>query len=589
MNVMADAFVQVLRPLPDAYILVRRSGRLEAVNPAASRLSDRLESGARLHSMVQQSEDETRRYLEMCARSGALLPGALTLSTANGAVRCRVHGALAEPGEDPLLLLKLQAGDSASRQFLVLNEKISALNAEIRERQRAQEQLQDQAMEMEHLASELEQTVEELQQQTEAATTAQQRAEQTANRFRTLAEASAALSTSLDWEKTLRELARATVRTTADYCIVYLFDEEERLRRVTAAHADPAKQPLVDRLVADYPFDATTGGARAVLLAGHAVLAAEVSDDMLQRAAADEAHLQLLRELAPHSSIVAPLRARERTAGAIAVTRGASRPAFASDDLEVVQELARRAALALENARLYDEAQRANRSKSVFLATMSHELRTPLNAIVGYADLLEAEVSGPLLEGQRQQLSRIRNAADHLRSIIEEILGFARIEANKEQLRVEDVDLCLLVRETTELMRPSLHARGLELNVDTNTTGLMRTDPGKLRQILLNLLGNALKFTPAGAIGVRVGADEAAVRVAVQDTGIGIPPDELRRIFEPFWQVDHGTTRNVGGAGLGLTVSKRLAQLMGGDIEVSSEVGRGSTFTLVMPHGPPSA
>jgi signal transduction histidine kinase len=586
--VNASDFGRVFNPLPDGFLLLTSGGRIEAASRAAARLlgMDSIAQGTSLADMAAGEADNVLQYLQRCARSGSLLPGALALKTGNGVVRLRAQGAVVQPGPEPLLLLRLQPQESASQQFLALNEKIVQLNREINERRRAQEQLQEQALELEYVAAELEQTVEELQHQSEAAAVAQAQAELAASRFQTLAEAGAALATSLDHRATLQELAAAAVRTIADYCIAYVVNADGRLERVAGAHADPTRAVLLERLIAHYPEE--RGGVAGIILNGQAVLAAEVTDDMLVGTAADDAHLRLLRELGPTSSIVAPLQARGRTLGALAVARTAGHSRYTKDDLALVEELADRAALALDNARLFHEAQRANRAKSVFLATMSHELRTPLNAIVGYADLLDAEVTAPLEEGQRQHLFRIRSAADHLRTIIEEVLAFARIEANKERLRVEAVDVTALVRDTAELVRPSLAERDLALNIECDADVRITTDPGKLRQILLNLLGNAIKFTERGGIDVTV-ARGAGACIDVRDTGIGIPADEVQRIFEPFWQVDQGMTRHAGGTGLGLTVSLRLAHLMGGDIEVHSEPGRGSTFTLVLPESPPAS
>jgi signal transduction histidine kinase len=584
--VTPDVFARLFNPLPHAYLLVRSSGLIEAANREAQRLLGTHATGQGSVLPAISENGAVQRYLHLCCRSGSLLPGAVTLQTAEGPARFRAHCGAVEHGHDPLLLLQLEAQASASQQFLALNEKIAQLNREISERRRAQEQLQEQATELEHMASELEQTVEELQEQSEAAGAAQNRAERVAQRMSTLADAGDALASSLDARDTLQQLAEVAVRALADYCITYVIDEDGNLRRTAGAHADPALRPEIDRLIETHPIE--RGGVTPILLSGQAALATEIPKEMLVRAAADEDHLQILLALNPTSSIVAPFQARGRTVGAIAVARSTGRTAYNADDLSVVEELASRAALVLDNSRLYDEAQRASRAKSAFLATMSHELRTPLNAIVGYTDLLDAEIAGTLVEGQKQQLSRIRSAADHLRSIIEEILSFARIEANKEQLRTERVDIGSVVSDSVELMRPSLEHRNLQLELNHTAGVSIETDPGKLKQILLNLLGNAVKFTISGRITVTVSGNEQGARIAVSDTGIGIPAADVARIFEPFWQVDYGTTRHVGGTGLGLTVSRRLAQLMGGDITVESELGRGSTFILSLPQEPPA-
>ncbi|CAN5757232.1 hypothetical protein BH23GEM9_BH23GEM9_32430 [soil metagenome] len=578
---------RVIDALSEPCLLVTASGRVEAANGAAQRLfgAARVEPGATMNSLAVEHGSSVSRYLSMCARTSAPLPGALSLLLADGqSARYRCQGALVQPGPDPLLLVRLVPGKTASERFLALNDKIQLLNREIHERRRAQEQLQEQAAELEHLAAELEQSVEDLQQQKDDASAAQRRAEQAANRLLTLAEAGAVLTASLDYHGTLEDLARAAVRTLADYCLTYAVDEEGRLNRIGGAHADPSKQPAVDRLVREYPTEEPAArGLGAVLMHGEAVLASEVSDEMLVAAATDEGQLAILRELAPTSSIVTPLTARGRTVGMMAVARTGARQPFGADDLALVSDLAHRAALALDNARLYHEAQRSNRAKSAFLATMSHELRTPLNAIVGYADLLDAEVNGPLVDEQRSHLGRIRSAAGHLQSLIEEILAYARIEAGKERIRLEPVNLTSVVRDTVEMLRPALSERGLSVGLDSVEEVQINTDAGKLKQILLNLLGNAAKFTADGGVHVEIAPVPGGARIVVSDTGLGIAPGNLRRIFEPFWQEDHGPTRQAGGTGLGLTVSQRLAVLLGGDISVESQQGVGSTFILTLP------
>jgi signal transduction histidine kinase len=283
--------------------------------------------------------------------------------------------------------------------------------------------------------------------------------------------------------------------------------------------------------------------------------------------------------------------ARGRTLGAITLLRTAdSGRRYGPDDLADVQELARRAALAVDNARLFDEAERAGRARSDFLAVMSHELRTPLNAVLGYAGLLGDGITGPVSEAQRTQLGRIQASARHLLLLVDEVLTLARLEAGTQQVLREPTDLFAVVQETVHLVEPSAAMRGLRLALEGPGERItVSTDPTKLRQVLLNLLSNAAKFTVLGGITVRVSAapadgDGAAQAcVAVTDTGPGIAPEHLDRIFEPFFQVEQRHTRLVGGTGLGLAVSRRLARLLGGDVVVSSAPGAGSTFTICLP------
>ena len=242
----------------------------------------------------------------------------------------------------------------------------------------------------------------------------------------------------------------------------------------------------------------------------------------------------------------------------------------------------RRTAAERERA-LRQDAEDANRVKAAFLATMSHELRTPLNAILGYTDLLDAEVAGSLTSGQRSQLRRIQLASRHLLQMIEEILTFSRIEAGREEVRLGTVDLAELSVETCRLVEPLAAQKSLAFSYDGPTDGLVvKTDAGKMRQILLNLLSNAIKFTERGDVGLRLVDRGPEIVFEVHDSGAGISPDQIERIFEPFHQADPGGGRP-GGTGLGLTVSRELARLLGGDIAVVSTPQHGSTFTLRIP------
>jgi signal transduction histidine kinase len=229
-------------------------------------------------------------------------------------------------------------------------------------------------------------------------------------------------------------------------------------------------------------------------------------------------------------------------------------------------------------------AEAGSRAKTDFLAVMSHELRTPLNAIVGYADLLQTEVSGPLTETQRTQLSRIRSSSFHLLDLIQDVLSFSRIEAGREDLRIADVDVQKLARDVQAYVEHECARKGLqqELHLPEDRI-VMVTDPAKLRQILLNLLNNACKFTDNGHIRLRVNRAGEDVIFKVDDSGPGIAEENFELIFEPFMQVDQSKTRMKGGAGLGLPVSRRLAHLLGGDLRVESTLGEGSTFTLRLP------
>jgi signal transduction histidine kinase len=241
----------------------------------------------------------------------------------------------------------------------------------------------------------------------------------------------------------------------------------------------------------------------------------------------------------------------------------------------------------LEREGLLQQAREASNAKSHFISVISHEFRTPLTAIIGYSDLLSSGVSGQLAPVQERQLERVRASAWHLAQLVDEILTFSRIEAGHEAVTPSDTDVLSVAREATALIAPTAALRGLALACELPDDGItLCTDSGKLRQVLLNLLGNAIKFTERGGVTLRVVTQPDRVEFEVQDTGIGIPADCIERIFERFWQADGDRSRSISGAGLGLTISRHLVELMGGTLSVSSEPGMGSTFRFHLPLQP---
>ncbi len=253
----------------------------------------------------------------------------------------------------------------------------------------------------------------------------------------------------------------------------------------------------------------------------------------------------------------------------------------------IVQRGERAQARALEHAAAArDEAERANRAKNDFLAVMSHELRTPLNAIIGYGALLRDGIPDPATPGQRNQLERIGASAKHLLALIDEVLTLSRLELGRERITPGRVGIAALCEEAAAMMEPEASRKGLALTLHLpEPVYTMTTDAGKLRQALVNLITNAVKFTDRGGVQVRAwGEDMGSVVVfEVEDTGLGISADHLPMIFDAFWQVDQAPTRRVGGTGLGLHVTRRLVRLLGGDVVVRSVLGEGSCFTIRVP------
>lgn len=398
-----------------------------------------------------------------------------------------------------------------------------------------------------------------------------------------LNDASRVLASTLDYEKTLEAVARLAVGELADWCAVDLVEPNGAARQVVVAHKDEAKIRWAKELNKRYPPDYKgPTGVGHVIRTGQPEIYAEISDQMLQAGARDPEHLAIMRELQIRSALVVPMIARGRTLGALTLISTDKGRRYGDMDQALATELATRAAIAIDNAQLYRSALAASDAKSAFLATMSHELRTPLNAIIGYQSLLEEGIHGSLNDPQRTQLGRIRASADHLLGLIDEVLTFSRVDAGKEVVRRDEVQLAPVVAEALTMVTPLAEAKGLRLRNETADAPLL-TDAGKVRQILLNLLSNAIKFSDDGAIVVRSHLNGDSVAISIVDHGIGISADNLEKIFDPFWQVEQRSTRRIGGTGLGLSVSRSLARLLGGEVSVESTVEKGSIFTLTLP------
>ncbi|HUG40382.1 MAG TPA: ATP-binding protein [Longimicrobiales bacterium] len=302
---------------------------------------------------------------------------------------------------------------------------------------------------------------------------------------------------------------------------------------------------------------------------------------------------EVRRQTGTRAMAAVPLRSGGRLIGGLGFGYAEERT-FSADDREFLASLGRQCAQALERAWLYETehrareaAEAASRAKSQFVAMVSHELRTPLSAIIGYQELLADEIVGPVNAQQKQHLGRIRASASHLRDLINEIISLSRIEAGKEEILRQEVDVSRLLEEVLLLAEQEAESQGLELiHRPSEDPVELVSDASKLRQILLNLVANAIKFTDAGSVTVEAATAGDDVVVTVRDTGVGIAAEDHARIFEPFTQVDQSMTRRAGGSGLGLPVSLRLARLLGGDIELESEPGTGSTFRVRLPRRP---
>jgi PAS domain S-box-containing protein len=393
-----------------------------------------------------------------------------------------------------------------------------------------------------------------------------------------LAEASSILvATSLDFDSTIKALARLAVSRLADWCVIHSLIDNGALEISHVAHHDPEAERDLSATVDGVGKAEWEQAVRSVISTGQSQIL-EFSGLL-----SAEDGRGLADEFRGEAVMITPLMGRGRVLGAITIVGGSPHRSYDEDDLMLAEELGRRAAIALDNARLYHQAQDASRAKGDFLAVISHELRTPLNAIMGYSDLLDARISGDLTEKQRRQIDRIRASARHLLQLIEEILSFARIESGGDEVRPELVDAATLVDEVVAVTEPLAAGKGLEFRIDAQPGVALETDAGKARQVLVNLMSNAIKFTDRGSVTLSMRPQGEHVVFEVADTGVGIPADQIDRIFDPFWQAERPNTRRVGGTGLGLSVSRRYVRLLRGDLEIRSEPGRGTCVTITLP------
>ncbi|MEB3222032.1 MAG: response regulator [Candidatus Sericytochromatia bacterium] len=285
-----------------------------------------------------------------------------------------------------------------------------------------------------------------------------------------------------------------------------------------------------------------------------------------------------------HGFLGVPILWRGRVFGRLYCTEKLSGPEFTAEDEEIVTMLAAQAAVAIENAGLYEHARAASRLKSEFLANMSHELRTPMNAILGFTELVHNGMLGPVTEKQKEGLGRVLRNARNLLDLINDVLDLSKIEAGRMEVAVQNFNPRAVVEGVAATIEPLAAKKGLEIRLAlAEAPEAVVGDEGKVRQIVMNLVSNAVKFTEAGTIVLTLGVQEANWTVAVKDSGIGIAPDLHGLIFEEFRQVDASSTRSRGGTGLGLAICQKMARLMGGYVTVASTPGSGSTFTLHLP------
>jgi signal transduction histidine kinase/DNA-binding response OmpR family regulator len=408
---------------------------------------------------------------------------------------------------------------------------------------------------------------------------------QSVGELRALGEVTQAVTSTLDLETVLTTIvAKATQLSGTEAGAIYVFDEAQREFRLHATYG------MSEELV-------------AAITDQHAALSDAVSEAAEQGEPVQVADLQdeppstvndIIMKAGYRARLLVPLIHSGRTVGALVVRR-LQAGEFSKRTIELVKTFATQSVLAIQNARLFAEIEdksrqlaEASQHKSQFLANMSHELRTPLNAIIGVTEMLREDASDLKREDEIEPLNRVLSAGRHLLALINDILDLSKIEAGKMEVHIEEFGIAPLIDEAVKTVETLAAKNRNRLVVDCRpTTGVMQADQTRARQALLNLLSNANKFTEDGTVTVRAERHQEAGRdwitIAVSDTGIGMTPEQMGKLFQDFSQADSSTTRKYGGTGLGLAISRRFCQLMDGDITVESELGRGSTFTIRLP------
>jgi PAS domain S-box-containing protein len=401
---------------------------------------------------------------------------------------------------------------------------------------------------------------------------------------RFVAEASAELATLVDYESTLQKVAKLAVPYFADWCGVDVLEEGGKLRQLAVAHQDPSQVDLAHEFVRRYPPDLNLeNGIGGVLRSGKPRIVPEITDEMLVKGARDETHLEMIRRLGLRSYICVPVIVSGKALGAITFATAESGRTYVPSDLTLAEDLVHRAAIAIENARLYRALKEADRKKDEFLAVLAHELRNPLAPLSNALQVMRlAGVSGPAEQVRDMMIRQVQQ----MTRLVDDLLDVSRITRGKFALRKERLDLADVIMSALETSRPLIEAAMHQLTVTPPRGPLfVEGDKTRLAQVLANLLTNAAKYTPEGGhIRLIVEKDKDSAVIRVRDDGLGIPPDMLPRIFDMFTQVDHNVGRAQGGLGIGLTIVRNLVEMHGGKVEAhSAGAGRGSEFVVRLP------
>lgn len=406
-----------------------------------------------------------------------------------------------------------------------------------------------------------------------------------------LAEVSTTLASPLDYRDTLQKMARVTVPSLADYCIVDLYVGKPRLERVAIAHWDPQRQPIADLALSFPPDLRSQEDVATVVREAQFKVYEHFTDAERARLSMSDEHEAVVRAMGPCSLLMVPIVVGRRVLGVITMAFAESRRHYTSDDVEVGVELGRRAGLAIENARLYAQMEEAVRAREELVAMVSHDLKNPVAAVMLSATVIERhtpeDASGNAV---RRATQNIRRSAERMQGLIGDLLDMAKIDAGRLQVTPTAQDASAILDEGIDLHALLSNGRAIRIVHEEEESPLpLRCDRGRVLQVLSNLIGNALRYTPdGGTIALSAHRDGDDVVFSVRDEGPGIAEEAKARLFERFWRAEHERSRE--GAGLGLYIVKGIVEAHGGRIWVESTLGHGSTFRFALPiDGPPRA
>jgi signal transduction histidine kinase len=499
-----------------------------------------------------------------------------------------------------ILIVWLYVGRNLIRRLMRLSDGMLAIaggshnapidisgNDEIAEMGRVAEILRKNTLERDELLTEKAQAADRLEQQVKERTA---ELAQSVEELRALGDVSQAVNSTIDLQTVLSTIvAKAVQLSGTEAGAIYVFDETSQEFRLRATHG------MDDKIIAEIRNRHIRLGETAIGRAAERRMPVQIPD---VRNDPSSIVLEVIVRAGFRAHLTVPLLSADRIVGALVVRRKTPGE-FPKHTVDLLQTFAAQSVLAIQNANLFTEVEEKSRQlelasehKSQFVASMSHELRTPLNAIIGLTEMMFTNAARFGTEKAQEPLRRVHNAGTHLLGLINQVLDLSKIEAGKLELNPATVKLAPLIDEVIGTARQLAEQNKNRLVVEApDNLGALTVDPMRLRQILLNLLSNACKFTKQGEVKLRVKKvvdGRNWIEIAAADTGIGMTPEQQAKLFEEFTQADSSTARQYGGTGLGLAITRKLARMMGGDVTVASEPGKGSVFTVRLPGGAPS-